>query len=112
MSHYAQVKNGIVQQVIVAEQDYINTLEDQSDWVQTSYNTSGNQHLLGGTPLRGNYAGVGYVYDSINDVFYCPKPHNSWKLNTTTWLWEAPIPRPEDGNDYLWDETTINWILK
>ena len=112
MSHYAQVKNGIVENVIVAEQDFIDTLSDSSDWIQTSYNTHGGQHALGGTPLRGNYAGVGYTYDSVNDVFYSSKPFDSWMLNTNTWLWESPVPYPEDGNSYQWDEATTNWILK
>lgn len=112
MSHYAQVKDGIVQQVIVAELDYINTLADSADWVQTSYNTRGGEHTQGGTPLRGNYAGIGFIYDKDHDVFYSPKPFPSWTLNTNTWLWESPIPYPADGNSYQWDEATANWILK
>jgi hypothetical protein len=114
MSHFAQVKDGIVTNVIVAEQDWINTLPDAADWIQTSYNTQGGEHLLGGTPLRGNYAGVGMIYDKTNDVFYHAQPYPSWTLNTTTWRWESPVPIPEDHftNDwsYTWDEETRSWI--
>jgi hypothetical protein len=107
MSHFAKIEQGIVTQVIVAEQDFINTLEGQ--WVQTSYNTHGNQHP-NGRPLRGNFAGIGYIYDSTNDVFYTPQPFASWVLNQSTWLWEAPTPMPIDGV-YIWDEPTISWVL-
>jgi len=88
MSHFAKIEQGIVTQVIVAEQDFIDTLEGQ--WLQTSYNTYGNQHTQGGTPLRGNYAGIGFIYDQTHDVFYAPKPADNATLNTTTWLWEVP----------------------
>ena len=108
MSHFAKIENGIVTQVIVAEQDFIDTLEGQ--WIQTSYNTFGNQHKLGGTPLRGNFAGIGFTYDQQNDVFYTPQPYSSWALNQTTWLWEAPTPMPKDGKQYLWDEATTSWV--
>lgn len=87
MSHYAQVKQGIVQQVIVAEQDFINTLPDSQDWIQTSYRTYANTHPES-RPLRGNYAGIGYTYDTVNDVFYAPQPTPGHVLNTTTWVWE------------------------
>lgn len=112
MSHFAKVLNGQVIQVIVAEPEFFNTFVDTSpgQWIQTSYNTYGNQHKLGGTPLRGNYAGVGYIYDAINDVFYEPKPYPSWTLNQSTWLWEAPTPCPIDGKLYLWDEPTTSWV--
>lgn len=111
MSHFAKVLNGKVVQVIVAEPEFFNTFIDSSpgEWIQTSYNTLGNQHKSGGTPLRGNYAGVGYVYDKQNDVFYAPQPYPSWTLNNTTWLWDAPTPRPDDGKLYDWDETTLSW---
>jgi hypothetical protein len=114
MSHYAKVLNGIVQQVIVAEVDFFTTFVDTSagDWIQTSYNTIGGQHTQGGTPLRGNYAGVGYIYDRTNDVFYSPQPYPSWVLNQTTWTWESPVPYPTDGNIYFWDETTKTWMVK
>jgi hypothetical protein len=110
MSHFAKVENRIVTQVIVAEQDVINTGIFGHGWVQTSYNTQGGKHLLGGTPLRGNYAGIGYVYDDVNDVFYAPQPYASWNLNNTTWTWEAPIPMPTEGGPYKWNETTVSWI--
>lgn len=111
MSHYAQVKNGLVQQVIVAEQDFIDTLPDHQDWIQTSYNTYKNQHRLGGTPLRGNYAGPGFTYDATNDVFYPPQPYASWYLDTTTWAWQPPVPHPQDGNLWDWSEDKQQWIL-
>lgn len=92
MSHYAKVVDGKVTQVIVAEADFFTTFVDSSpgEWIQTSYNTIGNQHTKGGTPLRGNYAGIGYTYDRENDVFIAPKPADNATLNTTTWLWEVP----------------------
>ena len=110
MSHFAKVCDGKVTQVIVAEQEFFDTFVDSSPgtWIQTSYNTHGNQHPEG-RPLRGNYAGIGYTYDSTNDVFYAPQPYPSWILNNTTWLWEAPITYPQDGKKYTWDETITNW---
>ena len=111
MSHFAKVVDGKVTQVIVAEPDFFNTFVDTSpgEWIQTSYNTHGNQHTQGGTPLRGNYAGIGYTYDRTNDVFYSPKPFASWILNESTWLWEAPVAMPDDDKKYQWDEATISW---
>jgi len=115
MSHFAQVINGIVADVIVAEQDFINTLSDAGNWYQTSYNTIGNVHYGdngqpdGGTALRGNFAGIGHIYDSANNVFYPPQPYPSWTLNTTTWTWTAPVPRPTDGNMYTWNEAGQSW---
>jgi hypothetical protein len=111
MSHFAKVLDGKVTQVIVAEPDFFNTFVDTSpgEWIQTSYNTHGNQHTQGGTPLRGNYAGIGYTYDRTNDVFYSPKPFASWILNESTWLWEAPVAMPNDDKKYQWDEATISW---
>jgi len=108
MSHFAKVNNGIVEQVIVAEQDFIDTQE--GTWIQTSYNTRHNQHP-NGTSLRGNFAGVGYIYDATNDVFYPPQPFNSWILNKTIWDWEAPITLPNDSDKvkYVWDESTQSW---
>jgi hypothetical protein len=106
VSNFAKVVDGIVEQVIVAEQDFVDALPGQ--WVQTSYNTYGNQHPEN-RPLRGNYAGIGYTYDSLNDKFYAPSPYPSWVLNTS-WLWEAPVPKPTDGKKYGWDETTVSWL--
>lgn len=119
MAHYAQVINGTVTQVIVAEQDFINTgaVGDPSQWVQTSYNTHGGVHRNGGTPLRKNYAGIGYVYDAVRDAFYAPRPYPSWNLNEETCYWEAPTPVPEavqptettEGTYYVWEEETVSW---
>lgn len=113
MAHFAKVINNVVKQVIVAEQDTINSgaFGDPDIWIQTSYNTRGGIHLLDGVPLRKNFAGVGYVYDAIRDAFISVKPYPSWILNETTCLWEAPVPMPVDDKMYHWDETTINWIL-
>jgi len=112
MAHYAKVSNGIVTQVIVAEKEFFDTFVDNSpsEWIQTSYNTHGGVHALGGTPLRKNYAGVGFSYDKTRDAFIPPKQFESWILNDETCLWDSPIPYPEDGKIYKWDETTINWI--
>ena len=111
MAHFARVENGIVKQVIVAEQDYIDNMvaTEPGEWIQTSYNTKGGVHLNGGTPLRKNYAGVGFNYDATADAFYEPKPWDSWTLNTTTYLWEPPVALPTDGGDYTWNEETQAW---
>ena len=118
MGHFAKVVNGTVVNVIVAEPDFFDTFVDSSpgQWIQTSYNTRGNVHYApnsnepdGEPALRGNYAGIGYTYDNINDVFYPPKPFNSWTLSETTWLWEAPVAYPDDGKIYTWDEETTSW---
>ena len=117
MSHFAKVVDGIVAQVIVAEQEFFDTFVDTSpgSWIQTSYNTRGNVHYGpdnqpdGGVALRGNYAGIGYIYDQKNDVFYPPKPFNSWIINTDTWIWESPIPYPNDDKLYDWDEDNLTW---
>jgi len=113
MSHFAKVLDGKVTQVIVAEPEFFETFVDSTpgEWIQTSYNTLGNQHTQGGTPLRGNYAGIGYTYDRTNDVFYAPKPYPSWILNNTTWTWEAPVAMPTDDNHYIWDEPTTSWKI-
>ena len=110
MSHFAKVVDSKVTQVIVAEKEFFDTFVDSSPgtWIQTSYNTHGNKHPEG-RPLRGNYAGIGMIYDAVNDVFYAPQPYPSWILNNTTWLWEAPIAMPTDDKKYIWDETTQNW---
>jgi hypothetical protein len=111
MAHFAKVVDGKVTQVIVAEPDFFNTFVDDSpgQWIQTSYNTYGNKHTQGGTPLRGNYAGIGFTYDAVNDVFIAPTPFPSWVLSHSTWLWEAPVPMPTDGKIYGWDEATVAW---
>lgn len=108
MAHYAKVENGIVTQVIVAEQDFIDSGEVGTGWIQTSYNTHGGQHPEG-RPLRGNYAGIGFTYDSVNDVFYAPQPYPSWSISAPTWIWQAPVAYPTDGSVYEWDEATVSW---
>jgi hypothetical protein len=118
MAHYAKVANGIVTEVIVAEPDFFTTFVDSSPgaWIQTSYNTRGNQHYGqdgnpdGGIALRGNYAGIGYTYDQANDVFYAPQPYASWVLDHADWTWKAPTPYPTDGKAYKWDEATTSWV--
>ena len=118
MSHYAKVVDGKVTQMIVAEAEFFDTFVDSSPgrWVQTSYNTRGGVHYGqdgepdGGIALRGNYAGIGYVYDAANDVFYIPQPFPSWILNNATWTWKAPIATPTDGKIYTWSEDTISWV--
>ena len=111
MSHFAKVENGIVTQVIVAEQDVIDSGMFGTGWVQTSYNTSGGVHKNGGTPLRKNYAGIGFTYDSVRDAFIPPQPFASWTLNETTCLWDAPTPMPvEEGKFFTWDEATTSWV--
>lgn len=116
MAHYAKVINGRVAQVIVAEQDFIDTLPDPNSWIKTSYNTKGGVHYGqdgkpdGGVALRGNYACIGYAYDDVNDVFVSDPPFPSWTLNNTTWTWEAPTPMPTDGKFYKWSEKTQSWV--
>ena len=108
MSHFAKVENGIVTQVIVAEEDFIATGAVGHGWIQTSYNTHGNQHPQG-RPLRGNYAGIGYTYDDVNDVFIAPQPYGNWVLDTATWLWNPPIAMPVDEYFYTWNQETTAW---
>ena len=111
MGHFAKVLDGKVTQVIVAEPEFFDTFVDSSPgtWLATSYNTVGNVHLKGGVPLRGNFAGIGYIYDSINDVFYAPQPYPSWSLDAN-WLWQPPVKMPIDGKVYVWDETIKTWV--
>ena len=119
MAHFAKInENNIVETVnvvndvdAVSGQDFLHSLGLTGTWIQTSYNTRGNKHLLSGTPLRGNYAGKGYIYDSVNDVFYPPQPYPSWTISADTdWIWKAPVPRPTDGRTYKWDESALNWV--
>jgi hypothetical protein len=110
MAHFAKIvttnNHAFVEQVIVAEQDFIDTLP--GEWIQTSYNTHGGVHTSGGIPLRKNYAGIGYIYDRALDAFYPPRPNAQFILNTSTCLWEAPFPAPE-GVDVYWDTRLGNW---
>ena len=121
MAHFAKINDSnIVTEVIVVSNDvatsesagvtFINNLYGTSDtWKQTSYNTLGNEHSLGGTAFRKNYAGIGYTYDASNGAFIAPKPYNSWVLNDSTYLWEAPVDRPDDGKYYTWNESNLQW---
>ena len=131
MSHFAKVVDGIVTEVIVAEQDFIDGLDDANSWVQTSYNTRGGKHYNAddmvednGTPLRKNYAGIGDIYDSERDAFMKQQPYPSWILDEETCFWNSPIPEPkltEEQLDshyyYKWDEAsyqadnTQGWVL-
>tara|TARA_R110000765_G_scaffold261346_1_gene361361 strand:- start:41 stop:469 length:429 start_codon:yes stop_codon:yes gene_type:complete len=101
--------NGVEQEVNGI--DFLTKLTGWAIWKQTSYNTSGGVHKLGGTPFRKNYAGIGYTYDEDIDAFIPPKPFNSWILNETTCQWEAPVAKPdsESGAAYLWNEETTSW---
>ncbi len=93
---------------------YLEKVHGWPNWKRTSYNTHGNSHTAGGTPFRGNYAGVGSTYDSVNDVFIPPKPYPSWVLNNSTWIWEPPIAYPSQSDSLSiqgWDEDNQSWIL-
>lgn len=122
MAHYAKVVDGIVTNVIVAEQEFIDNMVDDSPgvWIQTSYNTRGGVHYdpETGEPsadqtkaLRKNYAGIGGTYDAAKDAFIPTKPFDSWVLDETTCLWEAPVAKPDDGQAYIWDEDTTSWVV-
>ena len=102
--------NGVEQEVNGI--DFLTKLTGYPVWKQTSYNTHGGVHKLGGTPLRKNFAGIGMTYDENRDAFIPPKTFNSWILNETTCLWEAPVAKPNDGKMYNWNETTQNWDLQ
>jgi len=121
MGSYVKVLNGIVVDSIKAEPDFFKTFQDTSpgEWIQTSYNTRGGIHYGddgkpdGGVALRGNFAGIGMIYDSKHDVFYHPQPWPSWTLDTNTWSWQPPAPWPEDPNQpWVWDESTKSWKLE
>lgn len=122
MAHFAKVQDGIVTQVIVAEPEFFETFVDTSpgEWIQTSYNTRGGVHYQPDSnepsadqskALRKNYAGIGFTYDRTRDAFIPPKPFNSWVLDETTCLWNAPVAYPTDGQAYKWDEDTTNWVV-
>ena len=118
MAHYAFLdENNMVTEVIVGKDEG----EDDVDWEQhygqfrgqmcrrTSYNTQGGTHLLGGTPFRKNYAGIGYTYDAERDAFIPPRPYASWNMDDNTCDWQPPVAYPTDGQPYVWDETTQTW---
>ena len=123
MAHFAKLKVGnIVEKVAVVSNDIATTEQagveflqnlygDRAVWKQTSYNTIGGQHLTGGTPFRKNYPGQGFKYDQTRDAFIPPQPFNSWTLNETTCLWDPPVVKPDDGQQYTWNETNQTWDL-
>ena len=115
MSHFAKIdKDGVVENVIVAEQDFVDTLD--GTWIQTSYNTVLGKHTNGKTPLRWKYANIGDVYNSEMDEFHIASPFPSWKFDKTKRDWNPPIAKPDDGKDYMWEEdvyledNTKGWI--
>jgi hypothetical protein len=109
MSHYAKIENGIVTQVIVADDLAWCETNLGGTWVQTSYNTYGGVNSrVGGEALHKNYAGVGYTFDGIG--FAAPQPFASWTLNSDTYIWEAPVAYPSDGSVYLWNEDAQEWV--
>lgn len=114
MAHFAEIdQNNIVKRVIVASQEVIDSgiVGDPSNWIQTSYNTNGGIHKTGGTPLRKNYAGIGYKYDNIRDAFIPPQPYPSWTVDEDKGTWKAPKEMPADYTTYayLWDEDILDW---
>ena len=111
MSHFAKVEDGVVVNVIVADQEFVNNLE--GTWIQTSYNTNGNVHANGETPVRKNFAGIGHIYNSTADAFHEPAPYESWNLNATTFFWEPPVEKPDRPKIgfYVWDEDATDWVL-
>lgn len=127
MGHYAKVPTitdgkGVVENVITITAEELQTglWGDPLLWVKTSYNTRGGVYYEPNSDtraadqskaLRANYAGIGYTYDAVNDVFYAPQPFPSWVISPPSWLWEAPVPYPTDGKIYYWDEATVSWVL-
>lgn len=114
MAHFAKIENGIVTNVIVAEEEFIQSgiVGDPSSWIKTSYNTREGIHLEGKEPLRKNFASIGYTYDKILDAFIPPKPYDSWVLDKYKCIWNPPFKAPEDEHDYNWDESSLSWIKK
>ena len=123
MAHFAKLGKGnkvlsveaVHNDIAATEQagiDFLNnTYKTNDTWKQTSYNTVGGEHLLGGTPFRKNYPGIGFKYDTTRDAFIPPSPFNSWTLNEDTCLWEAPVALPDTENRYTWNEATTSWDL-
>ena len=115
MAHFAKLDENNIVVFVTVGRDEDNGKENELTartgdvYKQTSYNTIGGIHALGGTPFRKNYAGIGYTYDVSRDAFIPPKPYVSWVLNEDTCLWEAPVPMPTDGKMYRWDEATVSW---
>ena len=118
MAHFAKLDENNIVVFVTVGRDEDNGKENELTartgdvYKQTSYNTHSGVHALGGTPLRKNYAGIGYTYDTSRDAFIPPKPYVSWVLNETTANWDAPIPYPTNGKMYRWDEATVSWVLQ
>ena len=134
MAHYAFIKDNLVTEVITGKDETETAPDGFADWEEyylskrpgmdackrTSYNTIANTHTAEGTPFRGNYAGIGHVYDTDNDVFYAPQPFDSWTLDSN-WVWQPPVAYPSDANyeqdtslpikHYSWNELTNSWVL-
>jgi hypothetical protein len=117
MAHWAEIDNDnkVIRVLVGSNEDPDEGYQWLIDnlggtWIKTSYNTVAGNHTQGGTPLRGNYAGVGFIYDEELDAFYAPQPFASWTLNHTTFTWDAPKAYPTDGKFYTWDEEDRNWI--
>jgi len=116
MAHFAKLDGNNIVIFVTVGRDEDNGKEAElcartgDVYKQTSYNTYGGVHALGGTPFRKNYAGIGYTYDYVRDAFIPPKPYASWVLNETTCLWDAPVAYPDDGKRYSWDEATTSWV--
>ena len=108
MAHFAEVVDGVVERVIVADSKEWCQVNLGGTWVQTSYNTHGGAHTQGGTPLHKNYAGIGYTFDGTG--FAAPQPYASWTLDEETYLWQAPVAMPDDGNHYTWNEEDLAWV--
>lgn len=115
MGHYAKVNNGVVEKVIAAEVEFFDNFVDDTPgtWIQTSYNTRRGEHILGGTPLRKNFAGIGFTYDADRDAFIPPQPYDSWILNEDSCIWESPVAYPDADSDerYIWNEENQQWDL-
>jgi hypothetical protein len=118
MANWAEIdSNNVVTRVVVTDNNAPEGDEGYSwlvnnlggNWVKTSYNTAAGSHLLGGTPFRKNYAGIGFTYDEDLDAFIPPKPFDSWLLNEVRYQWEAPTPYPQDGKEYEWSEEDLTW---
>lgn len=116
MAHFAEIDdNNIVTRVIVGVDEPLDGEQIYSEttgttWKKTSYNTKSGVHLLGGTPFRKNYAGIGYTYDAGRDAFIPPQPYPSWILDEQTCQWNSPVPYPDESNKYYWDEQTTSWV--
>ena len=129
MASFAKIENNIVTTVVSVVNEVLHDVneveqesigiqflknlynEPNSIWKQTSYNTHGGVHSNGGTPFRKNHAGIGFTYDENRDAFIPQKPYNSWILNEDTCQWQSPIPYPNDGQRYTWNESTLSWNL-